>query len=68
VAGIAAGASGLLAGAVAAAWGFVAVFILAGIFSFVAAFALIAVPDLVLPKATATGVALKDKTPPAGKI
>jgi DHA1 family quinolone resistance protein-like MFS transporter len=68
VAGVAAGVSGLLAGIIAAAWGFVAVFIAAGIFSFVAAIALIMVPDLVLPKPTASGIAMKDKTPNAAGL
>jgi MFS family permease len=65
VAGIASGVSGLIAGAMAAAWGFVAVFIAGGIFSLVAAFVLIAVPDLVLPKPTAVGMQMKNKTPTA---
>lgn len=48
--GIAAGFTGLLGGVIAEAWGFSVVFIAGGILSFVAAFILFAVPDLVLPK------------------
>lgn len=63
VAGVAAGISGLLAGIIAAAWGFVAVFVLAGIFSLVAAFVLMAAPDLVLPKANKSVSQREDHTP-----
>jgi len=63
VAGIAAGVSGLLAGIVAERWGYSAVFIAGGVSSFLAAFMLIVVPDLVLPKVKADGASLKDKTP-----
>lgn len=69
-AGISAGVSGLVAGAVAAAFGFDAVFIAGGVFSLLAAFVLIAVPDLVLPKPVVpeAQVQLKDKTPTAAKV
>jgi MFS family permease len=50
VAGIAAGVTGLLGGVIAATWGFLAVFISAGVLSFMAAIVLLAAPDLVLPK------------------
>lgn len=63
VAGVAAGISGLLAGIIAAAWGFVAVFVFAGIFSLVAAFVLMAAPDLVLPKGSRSVSAMEDHTP-----
>jgi MFS family permease len=48
--GIAAGVTGLLGGIIAAVFGFAIVFLAAGILSFVAAFVLMAVPDLILPK------------------
>ncbi len=63
VAGIAAGISGLSAGAVAAEWGFNAVFIAGGVFSLVAAFVVMAAPEIVMPKPSETGVQMKDKTP-----
>lgn len=59
-AGVAAGASGLLSGLVADAWGFSAIFIFGGILSVGAALVLIAVPDLVMPKAADVGVKLKE--------
>ncbi len=69
VAGIAEGLSGLIAGVIAAAFGFVSIFVLAGIFSLVAAVVLIAAPDIILPKPNkAAEVQLKDKTPAAAKI
>jgi len=48
--GVAAGITGLLGGIVAETWGYDAVFISAGILSFIAAFVLLAAPDLILPK------------------
>ncbi len=71
VAGFAAGVSGLLAGAMAAAWGFTAVFVAGGLFSLVAAFVIIAVPDvIILPKSAAAPVQvqMKDKTPATGGV
>ncbi len=68
VAGLAAGVSGLIAGVVASVLGFVAVFISGGVFSLLAAFVLMAAPDLVLPKPADTGVQMKDKTPGAAGI
>lgn len=69
VAGFASGVSGLVTGIVAAAWGFVAVFVAGGIFSLVAAFVIIAVPDIIiLPKPAAVGVQMKDKTPATGGV
>ncbi len=50
--GIASGITGLLGGLTAEIWGFTAVFIMTGILSFIAAFVLIAAPDLILPKPT----------------
>lgn len=50
VVGLAAGASGLLAGIIAEAWGYMIIFILAGIFSLAAGVVLLAVPELVMPK------------------
>ena len=69
VAGIAEGASGLIAGIIAAMWGFVSIFVLAGIFSLVAAIALITVPDLIIPKPNkAAEVEIKEKSAPAAKL
>jgi len=62
-AGIAAGVTGLLGGLIAEIWGFTAVFVAAGICSFVAAFVLLAVPDLILPKPTTRDVSMMDHTP-----
>lgn len=63
VAGISAGISGLIAGGIAAVWGFNAVFIAGGVFSLFAAFVLMSVPDLVIPKGNKTEPLLKDHTP-----
>jgi len=49
-AGIASGVTGFLGGVIAERWGFSIVFVMAGILAFVAAFVLIAAPDLILPK------------------
>jgi MFS family permease len=50
VAGIGAGVSGFLGGVIAGTLGYDWVFVMAGIMAFAAAFVLIAVPDLILPK------------------
>jgi MFS family permease len=50
VAGVSAGVSGFFGGVIASAFGFPAVFLLAGIFTFVSALLLLLVPDLVLPR------------------
>lgn len=69
VAGFASGVSGLVAGIMAAVWGFAAVFVIGGVFALISAFVLIMVPDLVLPKPTTTvGVQMKDKTPTAAGV
>jgi len=52
VAGIAAGVTGFLGGVIAGTLGYNIVFVAAGILAFAAAFVLIAVPDLILPKPT----------------
>lgn len=65
VAGIAAGVSGFLAGIIANTWGFEAVFVSAGVFSLIAALALIAVPDVIIPRPNTTSVVIKDKAPNA---
>lgn len=52
--GISSGVAALVGGIVARLFGFDAVFILTGAFSFASAFLLLAVPNLVLPKATVT--------------
>ncbi|MGH7936862.1 MAG: MFS transporter, partial [Chthoniobacterales bacterium] len=64
-AGLSYGVSGLLAGIVAAMWGFTIVFIMASVFSFLAALMLIIAPDLVFPKPVVESVSMKDKTPAA---
>lgn len=48
--GVASGITGLLGGIVAETWGYTAVFLSAGILSFIAAFVLFVAPDLILPK------------------
>ncbi|TSC82850.1 MAG: hypothetical protein G01um101420_32 [Parcubacteria group bacterium Gr01-1014_20] len=63
VAGLSAGVSGILGGAVASAWGFHWVFILAGIFSAVSAFVLIMAPDFIFPPRTTENPVIKDHTP-----
>ncbi len=50
VAGMAAGITGLLGGIVASAFGFPAVFIMAGVLSLAAAFIIMAMPEIILPK------------------
>lgn len=61
--GIASGVSALLSGVIASVWGFLAVFILGGVFSLAAAFMLMIVPDLIIPKPSRTEPILKDHTP-----
>lgn len=61
--GVASGVSALLSGIIASVWGFLAVFIFGGILSLAAAFMLMAVPDLIIPKASRTEPTLKDHTP-----
>jgi MFS family permease len=51
--GLASGVSALVGGAIAGLLGFNAVFVITGFFSFASGLLLLAVPDLVLPKATA---------------
>jgi MFS family permease len=62
-AGIGSGVTGVLGGLIAARWGYDWVFVMAGILAFVAAFVLIAVPDLILPKPTTRAVEVNDHTP-----
>lgn len=62
-AGIAAGITGLLSGVMAEMFGYLSVFVTAGILSFIAAFVLLAVPDLILPKPTTKAVSLTDHIP-----
>jgi MFS family permease len=50
VAGIGAGVTGFLGGVIAGTLGYDVVFVAAGIMAFIAAFVLVAVPDLILPK------------------
>lgn len=64
IAGLSAGVSGLLGGAIAAKLGFSGVFILAGALSLVAAFVLLMMPEMIFPKKT-TGEGLVAGTTPA---
>ena len=65
--GIAAGVTGLIGGVVAAIWGYTAVFLSAGILCFIAAFVLVAAPDLILPKPNrSTGPLFDHKEPEKG--
>ncbi|HVN26491.1 MAG TPA: MFS transporter [Candidatus Paceibacterota bacterium] len=50
--GVAAGVTGLLSGIFAEVFGFTTVFVIAGILAIIAAFILLLVPDLILPKPT----------------
>lgn len=52
VSGIGAGVAGFLGGVIAGTLGYDVVFVFAGIMAFIAAFVLLAVPDLILPKPT----------------
>ncbi len=63
VAGLSAGVSGFLGGVVAGWLGFSGVFILAGVFSMVAAFILLLAPELILPRKTSATPLVKDHTP-----
>lgn len=63
VAGLAAGVSGFLGGAIANAWGYSWVFTLAGALSALSALVLIMSPDLVFPRRTVAGSPIKDHTP-----
>ncbi len=65
VAGMAAGVTGLLGGIAAAAFGFPAVFITAGLLSLVAAFVIMAVPEVILPKPATRGGAIEEEHTPA---
>jgi MFS family permease len=61
--GVASGITGLLSGIIAESMGFTAVFVIGGLLSFVAAFVLIATPDLILPKPTTKGIPMDDRKP-----
>lgn len=63
VAGIAAGITGLFAGFMAQAWGFIAVFMSAGVLSLIAAFVLILSSDLILPKPIRGAPVAEEHTP-----
>ncbi len=61
VGGIGAGITGFLGGVIAATLGYNAVFISAGLLAFAAAFILMAVPDLVLPRPTIKTITIAEK-------
>lgn len=60
---VAAGVTGLLGGIAADLWGYAPVFIASAFLSFVAAFILLAVPDLILPKPIQGTIPLRDHPP-----
>jgi MFS family permease len=63
--GVASGITGLLGGIVAEVWGYPSVFLSAGVLCFIAAFVLIAAPDLILPKPNReTAATLIERTEP----
>lgn len=63
-AGIGAGITGLLGGIIAERFGFTFIFVMAGLLAFVAAFILLTMPDLILPKPTIPNPTdINDKTP-----
>jgi MFS family permease len=64
--GVAAGITGLVGGIVAEKFGYTAVFLSAGILSFIAAFVLIAAPDLILPKPNRELAPIENKKPEMG--
>jgi hypothetical protein len=65
--GIASGITGLLGGIVAEVWGYTAVFLSAGVLSFIAAVVLLAAPDLILPKPNrGTPALIEHKEPEIG--
>ena len=61
VGGIGAGITGFLGGMIAATLGYDAVFVTAGLLAFIAAFILMAVPDLVLPRPTIKAITIAEK-------
>jgi MFS family permease len=60
---LAAGITGLLGALIAEAWGFQAVFVAASVLSFVAAFVLMAAPDLILPKPNRNEAIMRGHSP-----
>jgi len=62
-AGFAAGAAGLVSGVMAERLGFAPVFVIAGALSIAAAFIVMAVPDLLLPRPVQKQAIIKDHTP-----
>lgn len=67
-AGVSAGVSGFVGGIIANSFGFSAVFVLAGIFSAIAAILLIMAPDLILPKQTTPSAMVVPKDGPSAKL
>jgi MFS family permease len=73
-AGIGAGVTGFLGGVIAGTLGYSVVFVGAGIMAFLAAFVLLAVPDLILPKPTTTSraaisaAAAGEESKPGGSV
>ncbi len=61
VGGVGAGITGFLGGMIAATLGYNAVFVSAGLLAFIAAFILMAVPDLVLPRPTIKTITVAEK-------
>lgn len=74
VSGIGAGVAGFFGGVIAGTLGYDVVFVFAGIMAFIAAFVLLAVPDLILPKpapetpARESAAAAGSETKPGGRV
>lgn len=67
-AGVGAGIAGLLGGVIAEKFGFTTIFLMAGSLAFIAAFILLTMPDLILPKPTIPNPTEINDTTPGDKV